>query len=136
MCSITSTLDMVEASTTGVGERGELVTEVDAGEHGTGYQRRGYPRLWPIPIMAMPAVAAEPQEVPVASEVREQMIRVASRKMEGYHLEAEVDDAGDDAAGNPGAHQGTDGDQYQDGPIPWRRRRLPPVPGICNRGRA
>jgi hypothetical protein len=33
--------------------------------------------------MAMPAVAAEPQEVPVASEVREQMIRVASRKMEG-----------------------------------------------------
>lgn len=35
-----------------------------------------------------------------------------------YHLEAEVDDAGDDTASNPGAHQGTDGDQYQDGPHP------------------
>ena len=35
-----------------------------------------------------------------------------------YHLEAEVDDAGDDAAGNPGADQGPTETSIRMAPIP------------------
>lgn len=36
-----------------------------------------------------------------------------------YYLEAEVDDAGDYTTRDPGADQGADGDQDQDGPHPF-----------------
>ncbi|CSI65353.1 Uncharacterised protein [Vibrio cholerae] len=43
----------------------------------------GIPRPCPIPIMAIPAVPAAPQEVPVARAVNEQITIVANKKIEG-----------------------------------------------------
>ncbi len=96
----------------GVGERGELVTEVDAGEHGTGHQRC---RNTQAVAYAHHGNTGGGGGAPgCAGGQRGEGADDQGRQQEDggvYHLEAEVDDAGHYATCDPGADQGTDGNQ-------------------------
>ncbi len=103
----------------GVGERGEFVTEVDAGKHGTGNQRRRYAEAVANPHHG--DTGGGGRTPGGTSGQRGQRADDQGRQQEDgrvNHLEAEVDDAGHDAASDPGTDQCTDGDQDQDGPHP------------------
>ncbi|MNE22688.1 hypothetical protein D3C80_1159080 [compost metagenome] len=100
----------------GVGEWGELVTKIDAGEYGTGHQWRRHAQAV---AYAHHGDAGGGRRAPggAGGKGGEGADDQGRQQEDGrvYHLEPEVDDAGDYAARDPGADQGTDGDQYQDG---------------------
>ena len=82
-CSSTSTLDKEDASTV-LSDNGDSLSPKYAPDRtAPATSGNGIPSPSPIAIMAIPAVPAVPQDVPVATDMTEQMINVASRKILG-----------------------------------------------------